>query len=75
MKHSNRHATRTLAAALLVIAALVSQGCMLDFSGDNFQRLKTFFKLTEALAAGEATLVHTWFFPASVTTKKRSDLR
>ncbi|MCH7666122.1 MAG: hypothetical protein IH936_09390 [Acidobacteria bacterium] len=56
--------------ALLAVAVL-SQGCALLFSGDDFQRLKIFFKLTEALAQGEATLVHTWFFPAKVGVKKR----
>lgn len=69
MKQNNRLATRTLVAAL-VTAALLSQGCALDFTGDNFQRLKTFFKLTEAFAQGQATLVHSWFFPGSVGVKK-----
>ena len=55
----------------LLAAAVLSQGCALVFSGNDFQRLKTFFKLTEALAQGEATVVHTWFFPAKVGVKKR----
>lgn len=71
MKNSSRFTFRTLAVAGLVCAALLTQGCALDFTGDNFQRLKTFFKLSEALAKGDATLVHTWFFPASVKMKKR----
>lgn len=71
MKYPSRSFVRTLAVIALVIGAVLAQGCALDFTGGNFQRLKTFFKLTEALAQGEATLVHTWFFPASVTVKKR----
>lgn len=55
----------------LLAAAVLSQGCALVFSGNDFQRLKTFFKLTEALVQGEATVVHTWFFPAKVGVKKR----
>ncbi|MFQ5527849.1 MAG: hypothetical protein ACE5GX_16525 [Thermoanaerobaculia bacterium] len=70
MKHSNRPLARTLAVVGLLLGALFTQGCVLDFTGDNFQRLKTFFKLTEAFATGEASLVHTWFFPASVVVKK-----
>jgi hypothetical protein len=47
------------------------QGCAFDFSGENFQRLELFFKLTESLAEGEATLVHAWFFPTAVKIRKR----
>ena len=62
---------RPFVVGALLAAAVLSQGCALVFTGDDFQRLKTFFKLTEALAQGEATLVHTWFFPAKVGVKKR----
>lgn len=56
---------------VLLGATLLIQGCAFDFSGGNYQRLKTFFELTETLAKGQATLVHTWFFPAEVGVKKR----
>ncbi len=69
MTQTHRFFTRAFAAVLLAVT-LLAQGCALDFSGDNFQRLKTFFKLTEALAAGEATLVHSWFFPTALAVKK-----
>lgn len=60
-----------LAAAAILSGLLFSQGCALDFSGDNFQRLRIFFKLTETLSEGEAQLVHSWFFPSSIKVKKR----
>ena len=67
--------TRCLAswtvATTIFSGFLILQGCALDFSGDNFQRFKIFFKLTETLVQGEATLVHSWFFPNSIKVKKR----
>ena len=71
METTRRSIIHPLVGFAVLVAVVFSQGCALDFSGDNFQRLKTFFKLTEALAQGEATLVHTWFFPAKVGVKKR----
>lgn len=70
MKHRTRTASRTVFAAIFS-ALLLSQGCALDFSGDNFQRFRVFFKATTNLAAGEATLVHSWFFPSSIAVRKR----
>ncbi len=66
-----RSGIRPFVVVALLGATIFSQGCVLDFSGDNFQRLKTFFKLTETLTKGQAALVHTWFFPAKVGVKKR----
>lgn len=71
MMPKGRPSFRTLGPVALVVAALFTTGCVLDFSGDRFQRLKTFFKLTQAYAQGETALVHTWFFPAQITAKKR----
>lgn len=71
MKHRSLSSVRTQAAITLLVLAVGIQGCALDFSGDNFQRLKTFFKLSETLVQGEAALVHSWFFPAAIKIKKR----
>jgi hypothetical protein len=71
MKHRSLSSVRTQAAIALLILAVAIQGCALDFSGDHFQRLKTFFKLSQTLAQGEAALVHSWFFPAAIKVKKR----
>lgn len=70
MRYNSHLASQTVAAAILS-GLLLSQGCALDFSGDNFQRLRVFFRLTETLAEGEARLVHTWFFPAAIKVRKR----
>ncbi len=50
---------------------LILQGCSFDFSSDKFQRFRIFFTLTQALGAGEATLVHSWFFPTELKVRKR----
>ncbi len=71
MRDPHRPGLRTLFVLATLCVAVLAQGCALDFTGDNFQRLKTFFKLTETLTKGQATLIHTWFFPASVKLKKR----
>ncbi len=70
MRTSTGTAFWTAGPAIFAVLLLV-QGCVLDFSGDNFQRLRIFFELTEPLAEGEVTLAHTWFFPSAVTVRKR----
>ncbi|MCP4202620.1 MAG: hypothetical protein GY769_11880 [bacterium] len=71
MRDPRRPGLRTLFVLATLCVAVLAQSCAPDFTGDNFQRLKTFFKLTETLTKGQATLIHTWFFPASVKLKKR----
>lgn len=71
MRHPNRRPLGRLFGLAMLASLLLSQGCALDFSADNFQRLKTFFELTVTLTKGEAALVHTWFFPSEVGVKKR----
>ncbi len=56
---------------VLAFSLLVAQGCALDFSGDRFQRLRFFIRLSRTLDAGDASLVHTWFFPDALKLKKR----
>ncbi|MCH7666888.1 MAG: hypothetical protein IH936_13290 [Acidobacteria bacterium] len=70
MRNSTRTAHRTAAAVIFSVLFLI-QGCALDFSGDNFQRFRIFFKLTETLAEGETRLVHSWFFPSAIKVRKR----
>jgi hypothetical protein len=69
--HRTSHGTSWSFVAAICSALLLFQGCSLDFSGENFQRLKVHFKLSETLAASEATLVHSWFFPTAVKVRKR----
>ena len=52
-----RSTLRIIALVGVFSGTMLAQGCALDFSGDNFQRLRIFFSLTEALVQGEATLV------------------
>ncbi len=70
MKNTRCIVSRTVTTAILS-GFLLLQGCALDFSGDNFQRFRIFFKLTENLVAGEARSVHSWFFPSALKVKKR----
>lgn len=64
--------TRNIFRFLLctLIFAIALQGCAFDFTGDNFQRLKLFFKLSQVFSPGNAEIVHTWFFPGAIKLKK-----
>ncbi len=71
MRYRLRSTLKSIALVGVLSGTVLAQGCALDFSGNNFQRLRIFFLLTEALVQGEATLVHTWFFPTSIKVRKR----
>ncbi len=71
MRDSLRSTLKSIALVAVLSGTVLAQGCALDFSGDNFQRFRVFFSLTEALVQGEATLVHVWFFPTSIKVRKR----
>ncbi len=65
-----RFTARFLTPALATTLALFAAGCVPLFVDGSFQTLRLVFRLDNAIPAGEATLVHSWFFPSAVEVRK-----